>query len=638
MKRIFARFVKSPVIVGLLIGILVGMGVIGLRSTGNLEFLELAAYDAYLRLQPQASSSDPRIVLIPVSESDIHEYGYPLPDGILARLLKNLIAFQPRAVGLDIFRDIPVPPGSEELISVFSGEYNRIVTILKVGNEKESGVSRPYMVKDPNLVGFNDFVVDPGGIVRRGLLFLDDGETVYYSFPLLLAMLYLEGEGIFPQAGEPDPQYLRLGKTTFVPFEADDGGYVHADARGYQFLLDFRGERTPFTTLSVTEVLGGKIPPNLLQDKIVIIGATAESLKDFFFTPFSRSLSSDQRMTGVELHARTVSQLLRSALTGSRPVATLTEKSEWLWIMLWSLSGYALGLRIRSLWRFVASITGGTVALTLITLILFREGWWVPVVPPVLGLLFSAGLITAYLSYQENVQRTLLMHLFSRHVSKDVAEVVWQQRDQFMNEGRPRPQKLIATVLFTDLKGFSTISEKLSPQSLMDWLNEYMEAMAHVVMEHGGVVNKYIGDAVMAIFGVPVARVDEAEISRDAVNAVNCALAMKRELERLNSLWHNRGLPNVGMRVGIFTGPLVAGSLGSSQRMEYTVIGDTVNTASRLESFNKDFDPENTCRILIGEATLQRLNHRFETREVGSVSLKGKNEKVTLYQVMGPAN
>ena len=344
-------------------------------------------------------------------------------------------------------------------------------------------------------------------------------------------------------------------------------------------------------------------------------------------------------MPGVVLHAHVISQLLRFGVEGSSPIATASERQETFWILLWAVLGGALGLWVRSPWRFSLLAASGLASLGMAGYFALLSGWWMTVVPPAMAWLVSAGVVTAYMSNQEKRQRALLMHLFSKHVSQEVAEAIWQQRDQFLDGGRPRPQRLIATVLFTDLIGFTSVSEKLNPQALMDWLNEYMEAMAQQVINHGGVIDKYIGDSVMAVFGVPLARKSNSEISQDAVKAVNCALAMGRELVGLNSRWREEHLPTIGMRIGIFTGPLVAGSLGSAQRLEYTVIGDTVNTASRLESFNKDlFSPDdglNSSRILIGEATLRHLDHRFGTERVGQVSLKGKDEKLTIYRIMG---
>jgi adenylate cyclase len=229
----------------------------------------------------------------------------------------------------------------------------------------------------------------------------------------------------------------------------------------------------------------------------------------------------------------------------------------------------------------------------------------------------------------------MLMQIFSRHVSKEVAEMIWQQRDQFLDNGRPRSQNMTVTVFFSDLKGFTTLSEKMSPQDLIDWLNTYMESMAGLIMEHGGVVDSYAGDGIKADFGVPLPRKTEEEVRRDAANAVNCALAMQQEMRRLNDIWSEKGHPEMGIRIGLFTGPVVGGLLGSSQRLKYTTIGDTVNVASRLESYDKEVAKSSLCRILIGDSTLKCLDGRYATEEIGEVSLKGKHEKILIHRVLG---
>jgi adenylate cyclase len=218
--------------------------------------------------------------------------------------------------------------------------------------------------------------------------------------------------------------------------------------------------------------------------------------------------------------------------------------------------------------------------------------------------------------------------------------MIWEQREDFLDNGRPRSRKLTATIFFSDLRGFTSVSEKMDPQELIDWLNTYMESMAGLVLKHDGVVDNYIGDAIKADFGVPLPRKIEKEIQADAVNAVLCALAMEKEMFRLNREWGEKGLPGVGIRIGIFTGPVVAGLLGSSQRLKFTTIGDTVNTASRLESFDKDIAGDAVCRILIGSTTLDLLGGRFLTEKIGEVSLKGKKERITIHRVLGenPSN
>jgi len=231
------------------------------------------------------------------------------------------------------------------------------------------------------------------------------------------------------------------------------------------------------------------------------------------------------------------------------------------------------------------------------------------------------------------------MQLFSKHVSPEVAEAAWNQREEFLVAGRPRPQKLTATVMFTDLAGFSTVSEKMDPQTLMDWVNGYMEAIATLVMDHGGLVDDYFGDGIKADFGVPLPRKTDDEIRRDAVNAVNCALAMEKVLMRLNTSHLKKTLPALRMRIGICTGSVVAGSLGSTHRLKYTTVGDTVNIASRLESFDKSLVLPNSatspCRILVSDATVQWLRGEFETLPIGQIRLKGKDQTVTAYALLG---
>ena len=633
-----SRLFRSSLLTSLFVGTLVFFGIIGLRSTGSLESLELTAYDWYVRLQPEVPELDSRIVLIEINESDQNEAGWPLTDATVAKVLEILSRYHPRAIGLDIYRDIPVLPGSKELNTIFTKNHN-IIAAMKFGGDGRVGISPPPALKDTDQIGFNDILVDPGGIVRRGLLFLDDGKDVYYSFALRLALLYLQREGVTPKPDMVNPEYLQLGKTTIRPFGPNDGGYIGADARGYQFLLNFKNSRKPFLSFSLSTLLSLQINPEAIEDKIVLIGYRTESVKDFFFTPFSRSLKSDQQISGVALHGHIISALLGFALQTRSPTMTLSGWQEGIWILLWSLMGGATCAGVRSPWRFSLLALFGLLILVFVDYFVFLRGWWIPLVPPTIAWFVSAAFITAYISNKERVERASLMRLFSQHVSQEVAEVIWKERNQFLDGGKPRSQKLISTVLFTDLEGFTALSEKMDPQVLVEWLNTYLEAMARLVMEHGGIVDDYLGDGLKADFGIPLPRATEAEIGRDAVNAVNCALAMEREMKQLNTFWQERNLPTVNMRIGIFTGPVVAGSLGSTRRLKYTTIGNTVNIASRLESFSKNiigFDfTDRACRILIGESTVQYLGNQFRTKKVGELSLKGKAEKITAYCLIG---
>ena len=633
-----SKLVRSRIAMSVLIGTAVFLCLAGLRYHGSLESLELSAYDWYVRLQPESAALDSPIVLIEIRESDLQRTGWPVNDATVARMLRTILQHDPCVIGLDIYRDIPVPPGSQELERVLTQNRNIIVSMKFAGDEKLD-IPPPSVLKGTEQVGFNDVIVDPGGIVRRGLLFLDDGKTVSYSFALRLALVYLKRAGVIPQTDPANPHHLRLGNTTIKPFGPDDGGYVQADARGYQFLLNFRKARTPFPSFSATHLLSAQLPPQAIQGKIVLIGTRSEGVKDFFFTPLSRGLHSSQHISGIALHARIVSELLNFAVQKSSPILTMSDGQEWSWILLWSLGGGIIGMVMRSPWRFSLFTLLGLLVLVFLTYAAFSRGWWIPFIPPAITWFISAAVVTAYMSNVEKMERASLMQLFSRHVSKDVAELLWKERDLFLKGGRLQSRKLTATVLFTDLQDFTTLSEKMDPQPLIDWLNTYLEGMAALVMQHGGIVDDYAGDGLKADFGVPFPRTTEAEIGQDVVNAVNCALAMEQELNRLNVNWRERNLPTANMRIGIFTGPVVAGSLGSSQRLKYTTVGDTVNIASRLERLSKDlagFDFEDrSCRILVGESSLPYLGDRFETKKVGEVSLKGKVEKITVHCLIG---
>ena len=614
--------------------------VLGARSLGLLEAMELVAYDAFTRMRYADPQPDPRIALVTVTESEIRAHGGRLSDDVLAQALEAAARYEPRAIGLDIYRDVPIVPGTRRLQSVLAADP-RIVVVMKSAEGRSQGVRPPSPLQSGDRVGFSDILVDPGGVVRRGLLFLNDETHSAYAFSLRLALLYLQAQGVTPQPDPRDATHLQLGRITIPPFEANDGGYVRADARGYQFLLDFKGAPRPFATVELGSLLAGTVAPELLRDKIVIVGVIAESVGDVFYTPWSRGLKAEQSMPGMAIHAHVASQLLRMALDAEKPIAVLLKWQEWLWIVLWSVAGVLIGLVARSPWHFAVAALGGIVALSATAFGAFLAAYWIPLVPAALAWLSAAAVVTAVMSYREAVQRALLMQLFSRHVSREVAEAIWRQRDQFLDGGRPRPERLVATVLFSDLTGFTATAEKHSPEAVLEWLNEYMNAMTHAVSGHGGVIRQYAGDAIVAVFGIPVARKTDAEVDHDACNAVSCALTMQAALTELNRRWAAELRPTTGMRIGILTGPVVAGTLGSAERSEYVIVGDTVNTAERLEGFDKAlFAPDiaaHPVRILIGESTLRCLGGRFQTQHVGEVGLRGKEQRINVYMVTGGA-
>ncbi len=635
------RLVRSLPVVSVLAGTLIALAILGIRGTASLEPLELTVYDWLIQSRPGAEGPDPRIFLITVTEEDIRKQGrWPITDATLAEVLDRLARFHPRAIGVDIYRDIPVPPGHEALNAVLT-RHPQIITVTKLGGGTVATIPPPPALLGTQQVGFNDILIDPDGIVRRGLLFQDAGDQVGYAFALRLALLYLAEEGIVPQPDPADPQQLRLGPTTLRPFGANDGGYVGADAGGYQILLDFHRGGTLPPSFSLTALLSGQVAPDAFKGKIVLVGVTAESVPDLFHTPYSSGFSTGRMIPGVAVHAHIISQLLGAALDSRSPIATTSETQEWLWTLLWGVAGGVVGLWTRSPWRLALGVSAGLVLLGLLVVFAFWHGWWIPLVPPSLAWFLSVSVVTASVLSSERKERALLMRLFSKHVSGEVAEAIWRQRDQFLQDGRPRSQQLVATVFFSDFKGYTAASEKMSPEALMSWVNAYLDVLAGLVIKHGGVIDDYAGDAIKANFGVPLPRTSEEEIARDAVNAVTCALAMEQQMHRLNELHEKQGLPTVGMRIGIHTGPVVAGSVGTSERLKYTTVGDTVNAAARLESLDRDVVQEvpgrRPCRILIEESTRRHLRNRFQIKPVGEVSVKGKEQPLLVYLVIGQA-
>lgn len=530
---------------------------LALRLMGWLQPWEWAALDQYFRWRPPEPTDD-RIVIVGISEADLKPVGqWPIPDTVLAQLLEKIKAQKPMAIGLDLYRDMPVEPGHSEVVNVFKTTPNLIG--IEIDN-KNSAIAPPPVLQEQGQVAFNNFVVDTDGKLRPGLLSMEKNGQPTPSFSFLLAGMYLEAQNILPQPTKTDPKVFQWGKAIFRPFTPHDG----ADNGGYQILLNYQGQPGSFRTLLLTDVLENRIPADLMRDastgafagRIVLIGSTATSLNDYFYTPYSGDqITRLTRTPGVEVHANLISQILSAAVEGRPAIKTWPEVVEGFWIFLWSSVGATLCWALRDAsrrftedvakllprWTVISLLVTGGSLVGGSYLAFLVDGWWIPVVPPVLALLGSATAMTGYIANVEREDRRTVMNLFGRHVTPKIAQAIWCDRHQLLKEGRLRGRTMTATVLFTDLKGFSTTAELIDPESLMSWLNEYREVMAQVVVAHGRVVDKFIGDAIMAVFGVPIERTTEEAIASDAVASVNCALAMAQQLDILNQLLINQG-------------------------------------------------------------------------------------------------
>jgi len=349
----FSTLHRSPKMAGIFISIAAIAVILLVRGSGGLRLLEFPAYDTLVSTTA-GSDEQPRIALVTVTEEDIARLGeWPLTDLTINRIFGRLAAYGPRAIGLDIYRDRPIPPGTEALERTLL-ENRRIIAVKKFGSLDSPGVGPPPVLEGSQRIGFTDVVVDPDGAVRRGLLFLDDDSGVSFGFALRLAMVYLEDEGITPQPGEPDPSSIRLGDITLAPFDGNQGPYVAADPGGYQILLDYRDGASPFRTVTLTDLLNGDVAPAVFRDRVVIIGVSAESVKDVFFTPFSSDLRRNDTVPGEMVHAYITSQLLRSALDGDAPLQFMSQYLEIAWVVFWGALGCLTGLAVHFFLRLFA--------------------------------------------------------------------------------------------------------------------------------------------------------------------------------------------------------------------------------------------------------------------------------------------
>ena len=623
--------------------------VIAAENASLFQLLEWATLDQFFRWRPQ-EPPDPRIAIVTIDESDIAKMAqWPMPDGVLAKLVLNLKAYNPRVIGLDLYRDLPVEPGHDALVEVFQSAPNLIGIEKAIGNT----VPPPPTLEALEQVAMADVLLDADGKVRRALITAKpkDGKQKL-SLGARVALMYLEAEGITPEA--IDKTKTRLGRATFVPFTGNDGGYARTNAGGYQILLNFRGLLDRFSSISMTEVLENKIAPELIRDRIVLIGATAESLNDFFYTPHStRLIGSPKRTPGVAIHANSISQILSGALEGRPFIRVWAEPLEWLWTLSWSLLGASatcLLVKSKGANKWICSqTTAATILIVLLgsvqiatSYLVFLAGWWLPVVSPVLALTGSGMAIAIYYSLSKERQSILafkdiaerkkryeaerlqlnnellqLNRAYERFVPSQFLQILDKPSIVELQLGEAVAKEM--SILFSDIRHFTSISENMLPEENFQFINSYLSAMEPAILENNGFIDKYIGDGIMALFG------------GSADDAVRAAISMLERLQEYNTAKLTPHRIPIKIGIGINTGNLMLGTVGGEQRMNGTAIGDAVNLASRIESMTKNYG----ISLLISHQTFSSLENplNYEIRLIDRVKVKGKSELVSVFEV-----
>ncbi|NJM97739.1 MAG: CHASE2 domain-containing protein [Phormidesmis sp. RL_2_1] len=373
-----------------------------------------------------------QVVIITIDEPDIQAIGqFPIPDAILAEAITSIAQYQPRLIGLDIYRDFAVEPGHDELVRVFRQTPN----LIGIEKAVSPSISPPAVLAEDDRIGFADQIFDLDGTVRRALLSIEDTDgQLKLSFPLKLASMYLAEENIVPQPLPENPDVIRFGKQVLKPFQAYDGGYVRADAGGYQVLLNYTGTQAQFSTFSLTQLLANQVPMTALQDRIVLIGSTASTVNDVLITPYTRQFTG--YMAGVTVHANTVSLLLNAALEG-RPLLRVWPKSvEMIWIFVWTATGAVMAGRLRRSPRMTAVAVGMGGAILLGSAYgLFLAHWWIPVIPAGMGLIMAAVTVPVVTSRQlermilEKTTGSLLRKTYSNPAVAQIAIAYLKQSE-----------------------------------------------------------------------------------------------------------------------------------------------------------------------------------------------------------------
>jgi adenylate cyclase len=477
--------------------------------------------------------------------------------------------------------------------------------------------------------GFVDLPLDSDGFVRSTQLVLArPKQDVKFSFATRLVEGYLAAtapEGTPPQYLEPGTQgNPRLGQRQILT----------RNDRNLQ--IDFRGHSPAFQRVSAADILfkHATLPADLFRDRIVLIGAANIDAPDLFATPYyeysalsrllDRSLPAmPKRMPGVEIHANAASTILFGKM-----LKHLSYPRQILALLL-ALAVVAFAVfRLRPLLAFGGVIVIAILALAVSSWSFNTHGVILPLAASWLGmiLLTPLGLGLRYaherlLRSETEAERALVMDIFSRFVSADVAKEMWDRRGQSSLVG----ENHTVTIVFTDIRNFTTLSEAEASNIVVEWLNDYFARMNEIVERRGGHINKYIGDGLMIVFGAPVNRGDAAE----ARAAVECGLEMLDEVERMNDDWKGSGRPVVKIGCGIHTGMATCGVVGAERRLEYTVIGDTVNLSARLESTTKELG----VTILISESTATLVENYYDVRPMGEVKVKGKTQNTTVFTV-----
>ena len=447
--------------------------------------------------------------------------------------------------------------------------------------------------------GYFNIFPDRDGTVRWIPLVIKYQNRHYCTLSLAVLQKYLDNPPLALRLAEFGVEQVRLGNL-IIPTNEEG-----------RMLINYRGPQKTFPHYSATDVIHGRVPASAFKGKIVLVGATAIGIYDIRVTPL------DYVFPGLEVHANVIDSILQRQFLYRPNWVTLFD------ILAITIIGVLLGLilpRVKALWGALSGILI-LIAFTLLFQYLFQaQGYWVNLTYPMLNLVLTYLGITGYRYWTEEREKKKIRGAFQYYLTASVVEQMLKNPEKLRLGG----EKKDLTVLFSDIRGFTSISEHMTPETLVKFLNEYLTKMTDIVFKYDGLLDKYMGDAIMAIWGAPLDQPDHAQ------RACYTALEMVDALRTLQEKWAAEGMPRLNIGIGVNAGPMVVGNMGSDRRFDYTVMGDSVNLGSRLEGLNKLYG----TNITVSETTYERVREEILGRELDSVRVKGKDQPVKIYELI----
>lgn len=448
-------------------------------------------------------------------------------------------------------------------------------------------------------LGHVNFIPDIDGNLRWEIMLIEYLNRYYPNFGIQLVKEFFNIDNEKIEIELDDDNDIRLGDI-IVPI----------DERG-RFLINYYGPEFSFQYFSYSDVLQNLLPSGTFKDKIVIIGGAATGIGDLWATPFSQSLP------GVEKHATVISNILKKDFL-------YRNKNIWFIDIIFILFfGLALGYFLPKL----SPIKGAVLSISMFVMVLIVNYFlfaflniWVNLIYPAINVLLVSGGVLTFKFFSEERQKRSIKAAFKQYLNPVLVEELAECSDNLQLGGEMKE----LTVLFSDIRNFTGISEGLSPERLVTIINTYLSAMTKIILDNNGLVDKFIGDAIMAVYGAPL------PFEKHPYIACASAFEMIYKLNELRPIWKEMGFPDINIGIGINTGPMVIGNMGSEERFDYTVLGDSVNLASRLEGLNKTYG----TNIIISEFTYEQVKEDIIARELDLVRVKGKEKPVKIYELI----